>query len=83
MEAPGSFNEVKQGNSENSKQYAIMSTMHLKQTTLETTLKTNHYSPNKVFTVAAESGMFEESRNEFVVFDFRDVLFLESSFPCP
>jgi len=34
---------------------------------------------DEVLAMAAESGLLEESRNEFVIFDFEDVLLSESA----
>ena len=41
------------------------------------------YSPYEVLAVAAEGRMLEKSRDEFVLFDLRDVLLLESSLSSP
>jgi len=35
--------------------------------------------PYKVLAMATERGLFEESRDEFVIFDFKDVLLSESA----
>lgn len=43
----------------------------------------NKNSPDEVLTVRAEGGLFEESRNKFVILDYRNIFFLEGAFSNP
>ena len=41
------------------------------------------YSPNEVLAMTAESWMFEEARNKFMIFNLRYILLLQGSLPSP
>ena len=41
------------------------------------------YSPNEVLAMTAESWMFEEARNKFMIFNLRYILLLQGPLPSP